>query len=69
MRPINPDDLAYMYPLEEFVDMCESGCFIDYDGFGYYSDGTTESDNKVYPSDIVGGEVDRDWTHVVWYNR
>lgn len=55
--------------LDEFVDSCNRGNLIDYDGWGYYSDGNLMTSIKVYPSDITNGFVKREWTHVVWFNK
>jgi hypothetical protein len=55
--------------IEEFVDMCKRGSFIDYDGFGNYAMVDGMSTKKVYPSDIIGRKIDYTYTHVVWFNR
>ena len=55
--------------IDEFVEMCNNGGFIDYDGHGYYSNGTEMSNIYVCPSDITSSGVVPGWTHVVWFNR
>jgi hypothetical protein len=55
--------------MEDFIKCCKSGSFIDFDGFGNYSDGKIVSDTIVYPSDVVNGRIEKRWTHVVWFNR
>lgn len=59
--------------LDEFVEDCKNGYFIDYDGFGYYSNSTTEHDDldelRVYPSQVIQGDVNRDYKYGYWYNR
>ena len=57
--------------LEDFIECCESGGFIDYDGFGHYSDGKRESSVSIAPSMAAEGMIIRrpEFTHVVWYNR
>lgn len=67
MRPI-PDYGDHM-TLGSFLDCVQSGCFIDYDGFGEYATATQVSDKRVHPSDVAYGDIDRNYTHVVWYNR
>lgn len=62
-------DCGDLMTLDEFIEDCKSGCFIDYDGYGYYSDGVYETDIKVYPSNVLDGEIQYKWTHVNWYNR
>lgn len=67
MTPI-PDYGDVMF-LDEFITDCIDGCLIDYDGFGHYSDGKLMSDIVVNPSDVDAGEIKKEWTHVVWFNR
>lgn len=55
--------------MEEFIETCESGCFIDYDGHGRYATAEQMSDEMVLPSDVTSGNVNRRWTHVMWFNR
>jgi len=40
--------------LSEFIEACETGCFIDYDGVGYYATGSKMSDKTIYPSNVTG---------------
>lgn len=40
--------------LKSFIEHCESGGFIDYDGHGYYATKTKISNKVVIPSDITG---------------
>jgi hypothetical protein len=63
------DDYGDLMTMEHFKGNVECGGFIDYDGYGYYSDGKKKSNITVYPSDIVSGQYRDDFTHVVWYNR
>lgn len=54
----------------EFVDCCECGGFIDYDGYGYLACEEYMTDKVVYPSDVVSEEFcPGEYTHVVWFNR
>ena len=55
--------------LDEFIGECKNGNLIDYDGFGYYSDGVKESKDPVYPSEVLTGEIQYKWAYVNWYNR
>jgi len=57
--------------LQDFIDLCNSGAFIDYDGHGYYATKNKESKIIVKPSDIASGNITKNkkFTHVVWYNR
>jgi hypothetical protein len=60
-----------LFTLEEWIDCVKGGGFIDYDGSGNYSDGKRESNKNVIPSDVSGGFLlkNKEFTHVVWYNR
>jgi hypothetical protein len=56
---------------KEFVELCQCGGIIDWDGSGYWA---TESiiyrDRPVYPSDVMTGRMgDPFSTHVVWFNK
>ena len=56
--------------IEDFVSDVNSKCLIDYDGFGYYSDGKEVSNIIVYPSEVEKkGVVSNSWSHVMWFNR
>lgn len=55
--------------LQEFIECCECGGFIDYDGSGNYSTATEMSDKEVVPSDITNGIIDYSYSHVVWFNK
>ena len=67
--------------MEEFIEACDCRCFIDYDGFGKYSDGIEMSDFHIYPSDVTsvdrkgccsgpsGELLTEKYSHVVWFNR
>jgi len=62
-----------LFTLEDFIDNCKCGGFIDYDGSGNYAkeiDGKLmESNIDIYPSDIKHKSVRKDFTHVIWYNK
>jgi hypothetical protein len=58
-----------LIPLEDFIAYCESGCFIDYDGFGNYATETEESNLTISPSAVRKGQFRKDFTHVMWYNK
>lgn len=62
-------DYGDLMTLQEFEDCVVNGAFIDYDGHGHYASQTQESDAIVYPSDLMGRGFDRNFTHVIWYNR
>lgn len=55
--------------LEDFKESCESGAFIDYDGFGYYATAKKMTHKIILPSDVKKGRCKSEYTHVVWFNR
>jgi len=57
--------------MEDFVQDCRDGRFVDYDGHGNYSDGENiyEHVPNIRPSDVLYGTVDERFSHVVWYWR
>jgi hypothetical protein len=58
-----------LYTIEQFIEMSESGGFMDYDGFGYYATHNAKSDILIYPSDILEHIYRNDFTHIIWFNR
>ena len=54
---------------EEFIENCRFGGFINSDGFGCYATETQITDKYVRPSDLMTGDFDPDWSHIVWFNR
>ena len=63
-----PDDEDDVYTVEEFRRYCDSGAFIDYDGYGHpVKDKKADVHIVVVPSKLKA--VPSDATHIVWYNR
>jgi hypothetical protein len=67
LNPI-PDYGDHM-TLDDFIDACQDGVFIDYDGCGNYATADQVTNILVHPSNITEGNIDRRWSHVVWYNK
>ena len=63
------------YTIEEWMEECEQGSLIDYDGIGYFGTEDKESKVEVVPSSyqlvpqINSIHHDGKYTHVWWYNR
>lgn len=56
--------------LEQWRGAVGCGCFIDYDGFGYYSDGIVMFiEHVALPSEVGTVTPPAETTHVVWFNR
>lgn len=49
--------------------MCDSGCLINSDDSGEYATETACTREEALPSDFKRGIINRDYTHVVWYNK
>jgi len=64
-------DYGDLLTLEEFVETCRDGGFINYDGSGYYCNGDNgEAQNiSARPGNITRDRIDYRFTHVMWYNR
>lgn len=62
--------MACIMPVEQFVKVCESGGYIDYDGYGVYADDEwVYPDVIVVPSDVVRPGFKPLAPFVSWYNR
>jgi hypothetical protein len=67
MEPI--PDYGELIPLKDFIVSCQTGMFIDSDGIGNYATATEMSDIEACPSDITNGKIQKQWTHVCWFNK
>lgn len=65
-RPI--PDYGDKMRLQDFIVDCFNDCLIDYDGYGYYSDGEFMY-GRVYPSEICNGDFKIDYPFIIWFNR
>ncbi len=68
--PIGQDD--YYVTWEAFVETCQSGGFVNDDGFGELATADRQvSNTRVHPSDALDPSYSRPaWaTHVCWYNK
>lgn len=63
-----PDGEDDVYTIKEFKELCDSGAFIDYDGWGYpVKDSMADNSIVIVPSALLC--IPSDATHIVWYNR
>src|SRR5271157_1523865 len=53
-----------LMPVADFVDQVKHGCFIDYDGSGYYATEKEQSRLRAVPSEIAHGKINKVFTHV-----
>ena len=66
------DECGDLFTIEEFIEDCKSGGFIDYDGYGNFANLTQyEPSIDVYPSKLLANKIKvPTWaTHILWYNR
>lgn len=75
IRPLREPISSYctLMTIEEFKSDVADGALIDYDGFGYMSDGKFEfTEWEVVPSDVERRPrvfTDPRFSFVAWYNR
>lgn len=59
-----------IFSLDKFIEACNTHCLIDWDGTGYYVLGDMmDRDAEARPSDIVRGNINRQYTDVIWFNK
>ena len=70
MKYISPIEIGHLMTMEKWLECVSCGGFIDYDGYGNYSDGTHMiRGESVYPSMVKKKKIDKEWSHIVWFNR
>lgn len=62
-------DYADVMLLKDFIECCNLGDFIDYDGDGYYVMDGQETDILIKPSDVKHGAIRWEFDSVAWYNK
>jgi len=63
-------DLITLMTVEDFLELCKDGVFMDYDGHGKYSNGSFMACNeRIKPSNALAGKLDPKFSHIVWFNR
>lgn len=70
-------ELSDVYTVKGFLEFCECGAFIDYDGYGHpaicidntghVQEGLSDRMIDVRPSKL--DRIPSDATHIVWFNR
>ena len=69
MNPIGEKPWGDLMTMEEFIDHVNSGCLINYDGYGNLATADEFSNIEIWPSHIKRGQLIHGFTHVLWYNR
>lgn len=62
-------DYGDVMTLEDFIECCKSGGFIDYDGSGNYARDGKMSNITIKASDVRHNTIRTDFDTVVWFNR
>lgn len=56
--------------LQDFIDSVRIHAFIDYDGHGFYANPPQyDRSFPAVPSEIYKGRINRNFSHVVWFNK
>lgn len=63
------DNIGDYMPMKSFIESCECGGFIDYDGFGYLCIGDKQTDISIIPSVLMEGADVSKFDGVMWYNK
>ena len=61
------DSCGELFTVKEFLDDCESGGFIDYDGYGNPVKDGLLMEMPICPSQR--DQIPTSATHILWYNR
>ena len=63
-------DYGELLTIPEFIEYCDAGGFIDYDGYGHLATADKESSVNIIPSKRRKTIALNPWaTHVMWFNR
>ena len=54
------------FPFDIFREICSKGIFSEHENRGFYCDGTSISNVRIFPSDFIIGIYRTDFTHVYW---
>lgn len=55
---------------DEFTEEVNDGCFMPYDGFGYFHDGENETEVGVFDGDgYYRYDAAKQYPYVIWFNR
>jgi hypothetical protein len=59
-----------LFSLDDFIGAVEEGFCLDCDGHGYYcfEDWYSYANPEAIPSEIINGNINRNFTHVLWFS-
>ena len=55
--------------MKNFIEYCSKKILTDFDGYGKYAMENERTEIVVMPSDIRKGNLNRLYTHVVWFSN
>lgn len=55
--------------LNEFIECCKVGLFINSDGFGKYVKGGKETNIEIYPSNVKYDSIRYEFDTIIWFNK
>lgn len=61
-------DCSDRFTIEEFIKLCISGAFTDYDGIGYYGDENSRSHKRIFCCNAKIRKIEETYTYIYWYN-
>lgn len=67
-KQISFETKASVFTRKEFEEYVEDGCFIPYDGIGYFHDGINRTNISVWDKNITSKDAKK-YPYVCWYNR
>jgi len=62
-------EYCVLMTLDEYVEACKGGLFIESDGGGYYSTDKLMTRISCNPKFAVAGVLRTDFTHIAWFNK
>lgn len=68
-KQINELVFGDVFTHDAFKEMCSTGFVTGNDGIGYYSDGMHEYDISASPNAFYTNTENKNFSHVVWYNK
>jgi hypothetical protein len=55
--------------IDDFVNACKDGWFIDYDGSGNYCVDGKMTNITIIPSDVKSNKYRKEFKEIIWFNR
>lgn len=69
MRKLSDTKYGDLFTMAEFMDMVRNRTLVNDDGHGFYANDKAYSNIYAKPSNMIRGEIEPGWTHVIWFNK